>query len=74
MASLKSSIVSLISSGIVGVSKFANDSVIPAATPLYDCVIALAAADLALANLSPILAKAPLSGSFDFSASACAFS
>jgi hypothetical protein len=34
MASLKSSIVSLISSGIAGVSKFANDSVIPAATPL----------------------------------------
>jgi hypothetical protein len=34
MASLKSSIVSLISSGIVGVSKFANDSVIPAAIPL----------------------------------------
>jgi hypothetical protein len=36
MASLKSSIVSLTSSGIVGVSKFANDSFIPATTPLYD--------------------------------------
>jgi hypothetical protein len=74
MASLKSSIVSFISSGIYGASKFANDSVMPALTPLYDYDIISAAYESTLDNLSDKLPKRLLSGICALDASAKAFS